>query len=278
MPCPPLNGAFIVTKGKRILLWVGITLVVLAVYVCIFGVQTGFALLAWKWGWQSPVAKITPVDLKDLSINEAPGSRLSYFGYKFEVPWTDLDDGKSKSRTNTELLHFRSGMSIFIGSSVPREFVSEVAKRQGGEDVLRRTYGDEAVASDYNFERAMLAVTPQSVKPFASRTSAVSQALLLLTKSLSVLPPGKSGIFSIRNANFQGFQFGNPAVAPDVVYIKLFDERGALGIVLECHASCSAYPIKQADVNRITQSLVRISTVPGSSNASPTNAQLQESR
>jgi len=34
--------------------------------------------------------------LKDTSVSEAPGTKLSYFGYEFEVPWSDLDESQTK--------------------------------------------------------------------------------------------------------------------------------------------------------------------------------------
>ena len=43
-----------------------------------------------------PVARVVPTDLKDTSVSEAPGTKLSYFGYEFEVPWSDLDESQTK--------------------------------------------------------------------------------------------------------------------------------------------------------------------------------------
>ena len=37
-----------------------------------------------------PAARV-PTDLKDKSVSDAPGEKLSYVGYEFEVPWNDLD-------------------------------------------------------------------------------------------------------------------------------------------------------------------------------------------
>lgn len=40
--------------------------------------------------------KVIPTDLKDKSVSNASGMKLSYFGYTFDVPWTDLDKTQTK--------------------------------------------------------------------------------------------------------------------------------------------------------------------------------------
>src|SRR5215472_2862883 len=35
-----------------------------------------------------PLVNVTSQPLADYSVSEAPGTKLSYFGYDFEVPWT----------------------------------------------------------------------------------------------------------------------------------------------------------------------------------------------
>jgi hypothetical protein len=38
------------------------------------------------------VARVVPAELKDQSVSQASGARLTYLGYDFEVPWNDLDE------------------------------------------------------------------------------------------------------------------------------------------------------------------------------------------
>jgi hypothetical protein len=49
-----------------------------------FGIQTFCALEARNTARKLPVVSNTPVALSDLSISQAPGKKLSYFGYQFE--------------------------------------------------------------------------------------------------------------------------------------------------------------------------------------------------
>jgi len=247
------------SKRKRILICAAASVVGLTIYGCFFGVQTGLAFVAWRWGRQIPLTKLTPIELSDYSISAEPGTKLSYFGYSFEVPWTDIEESKSKGAKNLTLLHSRSGISLLFGSSSPKSFVSYIASQTGGDSVLGANFGDATVSSDYNFYRAMLNTTPATVSPFTSRQVAARASMLLMIKAIVV--PGSSAIFSFQTSHFRGFQFGNPSAKSKSVSIRAFDDFGKVEITLECGTNCSGNPITQADVNRIAQSLARVAPV-----------------
>ena len=67
-----------------------------------------------------PVARVVPTDLNDTFVSQATGARLSYFGYEFEVPWSDLDDTQTKlypadkPEKTVVFLTFRSGLRIKV--------------------------------------------------------------------------------------------------------------------------------------------------------------------
>jgi hypothetical protein len=42
------------------------------------------------------VTRVVPVGLKDVSPSLGPGGNISYFGYEFEVPWSDLDESQTQ--------------------------------------------------------------------------------------------------------------------------------------------------------------------------------------
>jgi hypothetical protein len=72
-----------------------------------------------------PVTRVVPIELKDERVSTAPGKKLSYFGYEFEVPWSDIDAAqtqlypKYKSTKNMVDLRFRSGLRMLASSSPP---------------------------------------------------------------------------------------------------------------------------------------------------------------
>src|ERR1700680_1320222 len=78
-------------------------------------------------------ARITPRDLRDHSVSQAPGLRLSYVGYDFDVPWNDLDEAKTvlypkHKREKTEVvLAFHSGLRLVVTAVPAREFAREFA-------------------------------------------------------------------------------------------------------------------------------------------------------
>jgi len=102
--------------------------------------------------------------------------------------------------------------------------------------------------------------------------------MLLFIKALSLPQPASTGIYSLHTPKFQGFPFGDPIARPNRIQINLYDERGTAEITVACFAECSA-SITQPDLNRISQSLVRV--VPDSATTStPTtgNSKLTASR
>lgn len=244
-------------RRKRILIWIAGFVMVVGAYLCVYGPQTVDALLAWNTGRKLPLVKITPTELKDFSINSDAGSRLSYFGYSFEIPWTDIDESKSTSADRMQVVAFQSRMTLIVASVPPREFVSYVAKETGGEELFKAAYGERIASSDYTFYRALLATTPQSINLFGTRQAAARNLRLLFIKALALTQPASTGIYLLYTPTFQGFQFGDPGARPNRIHMNLYDERGTAEITVVCNAECSA-PITQADLNRISQSLVRV--------------------
>jgi hypothetical protein len=72
--------------------------VVIALVVIFVGIQwiVPVTLSFYAARKAPPIARVTPTDLKDQSLSQTPGKRLSYFGYEFEIPWSDLDETQTK--------------------------------------------------------------------------------------------------------------------------------------------------------------------------------------
>lgn len=133
-------------------------------------------------------------------------------------------------------------------------------------------------ASDYNFQREMLSTTPRTVSPFCSREAGVHASMLLLMKVIAMPSQGSSGVFSTQSQYFRGFQHGDPRVSSSNFSVDLFDDEGGVEFILTCDGICSAPAITQADINRISQSLIRTPPDPVAPAAKPTAASLQASR
>lgn len=244
------------SRRTRFLIGLGIALLLSFIYLWFFGFQTVIALGARYLARKTPVVRIVPAQLTDLSISQSPGKKLSYFGYEFEVPWADIDDAKSKMiGDNKELIAFQSGNSLSVWHGSPRAFVNSVLSNDKIDpSTLRRLYGDEALSSDYALYRTILETTPDKITPFLSRQDGVSRAILLIVKG-TILPKGtKSGVFAVSAGEFSGFQFGSPQNQSGEVSVRLFSDSSSLNFIFNQKPSGPTV-ISQSDINRILGTL-----------------------
>jgi hypothetical protein len=248
------------TNRKRILSWIAAALVLVVAYLWFFGVQTAFAFMAWNTGRKIPELSDSPQELTDFSVNHAQASRFSRFGYEFELPWSDIDEAKTKIIGQGCVISFNSGIRVGFTTEPARTFVKNVASKSGGEESLRRSFGKDAISSDYNFYRLMLTTTPTSVSAFGSREAASRNSSLLTLKAIAMPDPGHSGIYSFHSANFRGFQYGAPGNSRHLVVSDLLDNEGNAEFIFFDVQGQSPL-ITQADMNRAIQSLKRVPAV-----------------
>src|ERR1700693_958829 len=117
-----------------------------------------------------PVARLVPNVLKDHSVSLASGTKLSYLGYEFQVPWSDLDESKTalypkdKSEKTRVVLAFRSGLRLVVTAVPPREFAhlwaTDFKTPPQGVDIL---FGPGSSTSDYTFVRNVYGFTPDKM-------------------------------------------------------------------------------------------------------------------
>jgi len=247
------------SRWKRVLISFGIVIVACVTYLWLFGTQTFFVLEAHKVARKLPFVKRTPIELTDLSISQAPGMNLSYFGYEFEIPWTDIDGEKTKIvGGNKAIIVFRSENVLSVWSGPPHEFMNGLLD-QGkiDRDSFRKVYGDEALQSDYNFQRLILETTPDKITLLSSRKTAVSQGVLLMVKAICVRGDPNSGIFAVQGKEFKGFQYGRPQSPPNRLLVELFPENGHLDLIFG-QKKDGPTVISQADINRIVQTIHKV--------------------
>jgi len=262
------SGRRPMSRQKRILAGLGIAIIVCSTYLWLFGVQSYFALGARYMARKMPVLKMVPVAPPDSSISKAPGSKLSYFGYEFEVPWDDIDEAKSRIVGDIAIITFRSGNVLSVWNGSPHSFINTVVSSGKLEpDTFRQLYGDKAMESDYALLRIMLETTPDKITPFVSKKQAVSCATLLLMKGFAAAR-GESGIFAVTAGEFEGFQFGRPQNLPIGYDVELFSDSGSLDFVFGQKVNGPTL-ISQPDINRI---LNTIHKVPAATMASATRS------
>jgi hypothetical protein len=248
-----------VSRRKRILIGLGIAALVGGVYLWLFGVQTMCALTVRFSYRQMREMTYVPVALTDLSLSGVPHKQVCYFGYEFELPWDDVDEQKDKSAGTIHVSAFRSGNAFWFSTFPPKEFVNGVMKTaELDPHGFRRLFGSEAFESDYIFHRNFLQMTPSQITPFVSRRQAVVGEELLLIKAIS-MPKAGSGIYSIQTADFKGFQFENPVTRPSKIVDELYSNDGGVDAIFFQKVDGSAPTISQAEINRVIQSIHRVS-------------------
>lgn len=210
-----------------------------------------------------PVASIVPTDLKDKSISQAPGKKLSYFGYEFEVPWNDLDETQAKlypkdkpEKTKVDL-HFRSGLRLVVSAARPRERVNELPKDfKASPQDLESVFGHETMKSDYNFVKTLYEFSPDKMNHWAGlRRGPNKDEFLLTIKSLALPTAAETGIFNIQNRSYKGFQEGNPQVRQDGIAVHLFSDEGSIEFIFFQEYYHNFAGVTQPEINRIVQSL-----------------------
>jgi hypothetical protein len=108
--------------------------------------------------------------------------------------------------------------------------------------------------------RLILETTPNKITVSATRERDVSQEMLLMLKgmSLSLYGDPESGIFEVSGKEFNGFQYGSPQNPSGRVNVELFPEGGHLDLFFG-EKKDGSMPISQADINRVVQTIHKVS-------------------
>jgi hypothetical protein len=215
----------------------------------------------------NPVTRVLPVDLRDVSVSQAGGTKLSYLGYDFEVPWSDLDESKTevfpKDKPNKTVarFHFRSGLQLVVFAVPPHFFYDQYTKEIKMEPTgFASAFGSQATTSDYEFVKRVFEFSPDEIPHWTTTPRIQSRVTaLLLTKSIIPTKFAQTGIFNLHNAAYKGFQQGNPndqRTSKDGLLLSLYSDDGGVEIMIserDYKASC----VTQPEINRIVQSFHR---------------------
>jgi hypothetical protein len=210
-----------------------------------------------------PVARVVPTDLKDSTVSAVPGEKLSYFGYEFEIPWSDLDETQTRLYPTASSekckvdLHFHSGLRLVVTAIPPKEWVNGLAEKMRVSP--QRIYFILGSA-DYPLVRTVYEFTPDKMNHWAFSSQVQGREEFLLTvKSIAMLKSANTGIFNIQNEHFKGFQEGNPQVRQDGIALQLFSDEGSIEFIFLQRDYQNSVGVTQPEINRIVRSLRRTS-------------------
>jgi len=148
---------------RRILVVVGVTLA--GIVFCLYWAGP-VALSIWTAHKLPDRARLVPQDLKDASVSPSAGDKLSYFGYEFELPWSDIDASRSKTtNVNQAVIIFRSGLQMSVTGLPPKETINGLASSHATPQTIApfiaSEFGVDATRSDYEFLRHLYNFTPR---------------------------------------------------------------------------------------------------------------------
>jgi hypothetical protein len=242
------------SKWKWVPVSLGIAVVFGGLYLWFFGIQTFFALYSRKIGLEVPIVKSAPVELRDLEISRGQGERLSFKGVEFEVPWNDVDEKKSRVVGDWALIVFRSGNSIILCVTPPKDFMNDMFRNKiASPELFAGLYGSDVLQSDYALQKAIFETTPSEINLLtpANRASGLSSVLLIK----AIMPPTTDwAIYNVESTKFRGFQLGDPRRRPKKMSIDLHGDDVEIEINIDQVPSGSTPAITQSEINRIIQS------------------------
>jgi hypothetical protein len=248
----------------RVFAGVAITIAVLLVLAGLFGYQTGMIFETRHMASQFPVIDKTPVALNDLSVSQAVGKTFSLPGYTFALPWSEIDESKSKVFKTKLLIALHSGNAV-IASSVPaQDFINGIESDFNvTREKLRQGFGDQAVKSDYNFRRLILYTTRKQIALTMPWGASSSVTMLLLLKGV-MAPANDSELYAIETKELKGFQLGDPTLRPPKIAVELYDDDGEIELIFAQKPSGLVASISQADLNSVIQSVRKTPTAEAS--------------
>jgi hypothetical protein len=246
------------SKWKRVGLALGIALILGTVYAWLFGVQTFFAIETRKIAREIPIVKSAPRELQDLSVSDAPGQKLSFMGIEFEVPWDDVDEGKSRIVGSWALIFFRSGNSIILCVDKPKGFMSSMFRdKTVSPELFTRLYGPDVLNSEYSLKKAIYQTTPSDIALSTPSAKAAGLSSVLIIKA--IMPPTTDwAIYNIQTTGLRGFQLGDPIRRPKKMSLELDGDDVEIEINISQAEKGPTPAITQSELNRIIQSAHKI--------------------
>jgi hypothetical protein len=246
------RSLLITTSRKSCRTWIGLctTLLLIGVIAAYFGPQVVRYLellprlrqTSIPVGWNS-----TPRPLADTTASMGDGSTISYYGYKFEVPWKDIVEERNPAEwVETE---FKDGQTV--------KFINPAYFREG-------PVNDDS-QSRYEQYKAMLGMTPSQLSPFCSRREFARALTLLDAKGfLFEHNPVAPDILSFETHDYRGFEFSELSQGRQSARLTFFDAADhSFHLTISITRSATT-KLTQSEINRIVQSF-------GPSRSKPSN-------
>lgn len=199
-----------------------------------------------------PALWASPRPLDGTAVSTAPGTMLSYFGYKFEAPWVGIEKETNEGRWVKVL--FSSGQQVFFANPDywQDDFLLLSAKWEP--EAFRQGFGPHPTGSRYEHLKAALSMTPSRLSPFRSHRRFAQDRVYFATKGLWLGDNwAPIEIFAIQRPGYKGFE--TSGISHDGgIAITLFDIDDREFHLTVSRANTSGARLTQRDINRVLQS------------------------
>lgn len=229
---------------------VGLIVALGVLFAVFFGMQTLAVISVKRTAGKSPEMCVVPQGLEIASPADVPGTRFSYFGYEFELPWTDVEE---EVRESSVRIDSDSGKIVLFFDPAQQLDIVEERVVPGPES------REEVVAllgkPGYARYRDMLNATPDQLSVFMPREESFRVSVLLMMKALLAGSLSAPGLHSFEHGDLRGFQFGDPQAA-DTVIVHVFDKADQ-HLEFNFFAQDPDAKLSQDEINRLIHTLKR---------------------
>lgn len=205
-----------------------------------------------KLAQEDHLLSIVPKPISDTSVSTNQGTTLSYFGYQYEVPWTNII--KVNRFGTIVAVAFKGGEAIAFFDPASATDGAK-AMRMGAADPrnVLSVFGAEAMRSNYALASTVLNLTPKRISLWISPREAAATAILLGLKRIYTTN-ADTGLFSVKTLGYRGYQRGDPQRARNVD-LSVFDDQDHEFHFIVGTAPGKPLTITQSDINRILYTL-----------------------
>jgi hypothetical protein len=232
--------------------WIALTTI--GVLAWCFGPQTWDWYQAKKMGEAQPCLRlgVQPMVVGDADV--APGTKETFFGYQFEVPWLSVE-AKVFRQEATLISPHGSGI-LFWNPAERRKLIDDETgthMHPNKKDAFGEFVGKDAARSDYYLLNYTISVTPEQIRPSLSQRAARQRLTLLKMKSVVCLIK-ISAFYSFQWQGLRCIQIGEPKLDRRIE-IQCFDQTDR---EFNFHFSTqqdASGALTQAEINRVVQTL-----------------------
>jgi hypothetical protein len=166
-----------------------------------------------------------------------PGKTLSYFGYKFEVPWTGVVREWTRDYERRVAVQFDTGQIVFFWDPAYSQT-----------DSLSGYSG-----SKYDHLKSVLSVTRSELSPFLTHRDFARQRDRVMAKGRMLEHSGATDLFILETHGYKGFEVSGLSYNGRVA-ISLFDAADHQFLIEIQQLPGRPIKTSQQDVNRLIQS------------------------